>query len=318
MQEVFLFIIISGMTLYELRCQRFLWINIVRPTPADTEDVRMRFPFIHPTHLEDLVSPSERPKLDERDEYLFTVMQFPVPDVRNRLTRSGEVDFVIMKDVLITTHDGTLKKLTQLFAHCELDKRDRDLRFGSGATDAFYTLVDVLVDSISPILDHVDVVIHRIEQRIFEVDARAIVQDISLTRRDVIALRRMIRQQVPVIEALAGSEHPVLRSDQVAYFDDIRDHILTARDIVEEDYEIIVALAETADTLVSHRINEVMRGLTVMSVIMLPLSLIAGIFGMNVAFPLDGEQPLSFIVIIFSMVVISIIMILIFRNRKWL
>jgi magnesium transporter len=306
------------MTLYELQCQRFLWINIVRATPADSEVLRSRFPFIHPTHLEDLVSPSERPKLDERDEYLFAIMQFPVPDARNRLTRSGEADFIIMKDVLITAHDGTLKKLTQIFAHAELDKRDRDLRFGSASNDAFYALVDTLVDSISPILNHVDETIHRIEQRIFEVDARSMVQDISFARRDVIALRRIVRQQVPVIEGLAASEHPLLRSDQEAYFDDILDHILTARDIAEEDYEIIVALAETADTLVSHRINEVMRGLTVMSVIMLPLSLIAGIFGMNVVFPLDGEQPLSFIVIMLSMVIISVIMILIFRQRKWL
>lgn len=306
------------MTLYELRCNRFLWINIVRPTQDDIAVLHERYPFISAAHLDDLISPTERPKVDEEADYLFVVMQFPAPDARNRLTHNGEVDFIIGQDLLVTAHDGNLKKLKQLFAHYEVDKPDREARFGSGATEAFYTLVDTLVDAIFPILNGVDETIHRIERDIFGDDARQVVQEISIIRRDVIALRRVIRQQVPVLESLAGSTHRVIHADEEAYFDDTLDHMLAARDIAEEDYEVVVALAETADTLVSNRINEVMRGLTVMSVIMLPLSLIAGIFGMNVVFPLDGEHPLSFIVIILLMVVISVIMILIFRQRKWL
>jgi magnesium transporter len=306
------------MTLYELRCTRFLWINIVRPTQADIEVLHARYPFIDAVHLDDLISPTERPKLEERKLYLFVVMQFPAPDARNRLTHNGEVDFVIADDLLITAHDGNLKRLTQLFAHCEVNKADREKRFGRGANDAFYALVDTLVDSVFPILNGVDETIHRIERQLFVEDARQVVQDISFIRRDVIALRRVIRQQVPVLEALAATSHHVLRADQEAYFDDALDHMLAAREVIEEDYEVVVALAETADTLVSNRINEVMRGLTVISVIMLPLSLIAGIFGMNVDFPLDEGHPLSFIIILALMAVISLGMILVFRNRKWL
>ncbi len=136
-------------------------------------------------------------------------------------------------------------------------------------------------------------------------------------RRDVIALRRIIRQQVPIIEALESGDHPILHEALEEYFGDIADHIRKARDIIDEDYDIVVGIAETADTLASHRINEVIRILTVISVIMLPLTLLSSIYGMNIGLPFE-EHPNAFIIVFALMVVITILMLIYFRRRNWL
>ncbi|MDQ7034478.1 MAG: CorA family divalent cation transporter [Anaerolineae bacterium] len=164
----------------------------------------------------------------------------------------------------------------------------REKLLGRGANHTFYTIIDQLVDYIFPILRKVDGNIRRIEEDVFTADTPAAIREISLVRRDVLALRRIIRQQVPIIEQLERVEHPIIHDDLEEYFGDIADHLYKARDIIDENFEIISILADTADTLASHRINEVMRILTVISVIMLPLTLLTSFYGMNI--PLPGER----------------------------
>ncbi len=305
------------MTTFELRTARFNWINIVMPTDADIDRLRGMCPDIHPLHLEDLTSSIERPKVDEEDSYLFVVMHFPIWDADHRISRQSEVEFIVGRNYLVMAHDGALKPLVKLFARCELYEKDRQDLLGKGSGDALYVIIDKLVDYLFPMLRKVDEHIHQIEDGIFTGDARQIIRDIAIVRRDVIALRRVIRHQVPILEALEKTEHPVIREEMEDYFGDTIDHMLNARDIIDEDYEVISGLAETADTLVSHRINEVMRVLTVISVIMLPLTLVSGIYGMNIGLPLQ-EHPQAFIVVAAIMFFIAFFMLTYFRYRKWL
>ena len=136
-------------------------------------------------------------------------------------------------------------------------------------------------------------------------------------RRDIISLRRIIRGQIPIVQQLETCEHPILLEHMEEYFGDIADHLLKQRDIVDENYEIINSFADTADTLASYRINEVMRILTVISVIMLPLTLISSIYGMNIALPF-ADDPQAFIITAVIMIVIVILMLAWFRRRQWL
>jgi len=305
------------MATFELKCNRFTWTNIVSPTRADIQELSKIYPFIRPLHLDDLMSQTERPKIDEDESYLFVVMHFPVWDPKHRLSRASELEFVIARHALVTVHDGTLKPLVHRFAQAELYEQQRSKLAGKGANDTFYAIIDELVDYLFPILGKVDAHIHEIENEIFSADTRVVVRDIALVRRDIIALRRMIRHLVPIVQRMARIEHPVIREELEEYFDDSVDHLVAARDIIDENYEIIAGLADTANTLVSHRINEVMRLLTVISVIMLPLTLVSGIYGMNITLPLM-EHPDAFIVVIALMVLIATGMLAYFRHRKWL
>ncbi len=304
------------MSLTKIEYDRLIWINIERPTVEDINSFQDRFSF-HPLALEDCLSRIERPKIDEYENHLFIVMHFPIFDSARRVSRPAEVDFFIGRSYLITVHDGILKPLNNFYLDCQENETTRVRYMSRGASTLLHTIIDRLVDYIFPILYKVDSQISQIEDEIFEADTRTLVQEISLVRRDIIALRRIIRPQIAIISNLEQKDRPFIREELDEYFGDILDHIYKVRDILDENYEVIADLSATTDSLLSHRINEVMRILTVISVIMLPLTLISGILGMNVRLPFQN-YPYAFAGTMFLMMFIFLGMLLFFRHRNWL
>jgi magnesium transporter len=305
------------MAYQQLTGSRVTWINITNITPDDVEQIRRAFPYIHPLTLEDMLSPIERPKIDDDDDYIFVVAHFPLWDPVSRLTRASEVDFLVSKNYIITIHDGVLKPLTQLAAAIEVNETERQSLLGRSSSHAFYVMLDRLVDYVFPILRKVDVHIRSIEEAIFSATEDVLIRDIALVRRDIIAQRRIIRHLVPILDNLERKERPIIHEDLDEYFGDILDHLQRARDIIDEDAEIMSGLAETADTLISHRINGVIRILTVFSVIMLPLTFLTGVYGMNIDLPL-AEHNSAFLIVVSVMVAVVVVMLTYFRYRKWL
>lgn len=305
------------MTYQQLTGSRVTWINITNITPDDVEQIRRAFPYVHPLTLEDMLSPIERPKIDDDDDYIFVVAHFPLWDSVSRLTRASEVDFLVSRNYIITIHDGVLKPLTQLAAAIEVNETERQSLLGRSSSHAFYVMLDRLVDYIFPILRKVDANIRGIEEAIFSADEDALIRDIALVRRDIIAQRRIIRHLVPILDNLERKERPIIHEDLDEYFGDILDHLQRARDIIDEDAEIMGGLAETADTLISHRINGVIRILTVFSVIMLPLTFLTGVYGMNIELPL-AEHNAAFLIVVGLMITVVVVMLTYFRYRKWL
>lgn len=293
------------------------WLDLTHPSADDVASLSQRFPYIHPLNLEDIRSPIERPKLDQDADYIFVVMHFPLWDSRHKLSRAAEVDFFVGRDYVVTVHNGALKPLTSQVERCLADSAERERLLGRGANHAFHTLIDGLVDYIFPILGKVDKRLHAIEDSLFASNAKRVIQEIALLRRDIISLRRIIRQQIPIAQQLETVQHPILHDEMEEYFGDIADHLFKQRDIIDENYEIINSFAETADTLASYRINEVMRILTVISVIMLPLTLISSIYGMNIELPFADDHN-AFIITAGVMLAIALLMLIYFRVRNWL
>lgn len=296
---------------------RVTWTNITHPSEEDIRALRANYPSFHPLDLEDLLSRIERPKIDEYDDYLFVVMHFPLWDAQNRLSRASEVDLFIGAGYVVTVHDGVLKPLDNFFHQCQDDESVRQKYMSGGASRVFYTIIDRLVDYVLPILYKVDANIRTIEEGIFTENMRHVIENIAFVRRDVIALRRIIRPQIAIIEYLENVDRSFIHEDLDVYFGDILDHIQKASDLLIDQGEVIGVLADAADTLASHGINEVMRILTVISVIMLPLTLISGIYGMNVALPFM-DNPNIFMLIIMGMVGMAVALLLYFRRRRWL
>jgi magnesium transporter len=305
------------MSIQQMSGNRTTWINIVRPTAQDAEALRRIYPYIHPLNIEDILSSNERPKIDTYDDYIFVVMHFPVWDSKIRLSRQSEVEFFIGRGYVVTIHEGNLKPLERLYDRCLTDETAPKKFLDGGASHAFYYILDLLVDYVFPIMRRTDSNIRSIEETVFTADAREVIREIAVLRRDIIALRRIIRQQVPILQSLERMTHPIIQEELEDYFGDILDHLNRARDMIDEDYEIIASLSETADTLVSHRINGVIRVLTVFSVIMLPLTLLSSIYGMNINLPFADHQN-AFLILSGIMVTIAIGMLLYFRMKKWL
>lgn len=296
---------------------RIKWTDVTNPTDEDIKALRASFPHFHPLDLEDLLSRIERPKIDEYDDYLFVVMQFPLWDAKHRVSRAGEVDIFIGQGYLVTVHDDSLKPMKNLFRHCQEDEGLRQNFMGKGSSRLFYAVIDTLVDYIFPILYKVDANIRAIEEDMFIEDLRRVIEDITFVRRDIIALRRIIRPQISIVANLEKVDRPFIHEELDVYFGDILDHIQKASDLLADSDEVIGVLADAADTLASHRINEVMRVLTVISVIMLPLTLISGIYGMNVGLPM-AQHPYAFSFIIAGMFLIMLLMLYTFKRRHLL
>jgi magnesium transporter len=299
-----------------LAYNRVTWVNVEKPTLADMDNLRERYSF-HPLDLEDCLSRIERPKVDDYDDYLFLIMQFPRFDRSRRLSRPSEVDFFIGTGYLVTVHDGDLWPIAGLFDECQTNQEVAERYMGRGASRLLHDVIDRLVDYCFPILYKVDANIREIEEAIFTEDMRGVVQEISLVRRDIIALQRIVKPQIAVVSSLEHKDRPFIRDDLDIYFGDVLDHLYKAWDILEDLRDVIEGLSDTASTLTSYRINEVMKILTVISVIMLPLTLLSGIYGMNIPLPLENN-PWSFLFVLGLMVLMAAGMLTYFRRRGWL
>lgn len=305
------------MSFQKISGERITWIDIADPTLHDVGIIRRLYPNLHPLNLEDILSPIERPKIDEEEDYIFIVAHFPLFDRTQRLSRPSEINFFIGRDFLITIHDDRLKPLSQTFNECRESVELCHRLLGKSSGHAFYVLLDKLVDNIFPMLEKVDGNIRRVEEDIFDAEGVNMIRTIALVRRDTIALRRIIRQLVSIITQIDRMSTSLIHEDLEEYFGDIVDHIQRARDIIDEDVEIISGLSETADTLLSHKINAVIRILTVFSVVMLPLTFVTSLFGMNVLLPMQ-DHPDAFLLISVIMLLISGLMIAYFRYRHWI
>jgi len=265
--------------------RKLTWFYIEKPTSKEVEFLGQRFHF-HPLDLDDVLSRIQRPKIDEYDDYLFMVLHFPVFDKESRITRPSETDIFIGENYVVTIQcSSNLKPLAKFFEECETDKESRERYLGRSSGFLLYHILDRLVGSCFPILDKITENIDDIEDVIFEKAVPRTVQQISLIRRDLISFRRVIHPQIAVIETLEREEYPFFKEDQEVYFGDIADHILRIWDGLEEAKEVIDGLADTSNWLTSHRIQEIMRILTIIMGLLAPPTLIASIYGMNVALP---------------------------------
>ena len=294
------------------------WVNIEKPTRKETEYLAQHYPF-HPLDLDDCLSKIQLSKIDEYEKYLFIVLHFPVFSREARVTLPSQVSIFIGKDYLVTSHAGNLKPLVKLFRDCQIHEEARQEHMKSSGY-LLYRIVDRLVDYCLPILNKIIENMEKAEDAIFDEHTRGTVQELSILRRDVISYRRSIW---PLRAAVGTLEHKVTRftpEDMEVYWGDVLDHVDKIWNTLDECKEIIEGLNDTNNSLYSHRINDVMRVLTIMATIMLPLTLVASIYGMNIALPggIEGGSLLSFAIMLVIMALIVGGMLFFFHRRGWI
>jgi len=293
------------------------WIDIERPTERETEYLAQNYPF-HPLDLDDCLSRIQRPKIDEYKGYLFLVLHFPVFNKQTRATTSSQVSVFIGDKYLITLHKGELKPLVKLFRECQLEEEARQEHFSQGSGYLLYRIIDRLVDYCLPIVNRISANIEETENNIFASKRmpRAI-EAISTLRRDVISFRRIIWPMRAVIGSLEPRIRRFTKMDMAVYFGDTIDHVDKIWDALDEYKEIIEGLNDTHDSLATNRTNEVMRMLTIIATILLPLTVVASIYGMNVPLPFQ-ESGYSFIFVLAIWVTIVSGMLYFFRRHRWI
>ncbi len=294
------------------------WLNIESPTERETEYLAQNYPFHH-LDLDDCLSQIQRPKIDEYKDYLFLVFHFPVFNIEARVTTPSQVSVFIGENYLITLHKGELKPLVKLFKECQIDEESRQEYFSQGSGYLLYRIIDRLVDYCLPVLNKIGNNIERVEDDIFSSRGmpRAI-EGISILRRDIISFRRIIWPMRAVIGSLEAKVRRFTKMDLSVYFGDMVDHVDKIWDALDEYKEIIEGLNDTHDSLATNRTNEVMRMLTIIATILLPITVVASIFGMNIPLGPFRDSPYSPLYVFLICLAIVSGMLYFFRHHHWI
>ena len=293
------------------------WINIERHGPAERAWLEEHFEF-HPLDYEDVLSRNQRPKVDEYDDYLFIVLHFPRYDKKVSRLNAAELDLFVGPDYLITIQNEPLQAVQYLFDRVRGSEELREDLFSKGPGYLLYRIVDDSVDASFPMLRKMGNKLERIEEEIFEGEnSSEVVRDISNVKQEIINFRKIVRPQRSAFRDLERTKARYIAEDLDIYFEDINDASERVWDMLENYKEVVEGLESTNESAIAHRTNETFRVLTAISVIVLPLTLVASIWGMNVGVP--GEQTTTaFWAIMVFMLALLGGMIAYFRRRGWL
>jgi magnesium transporter len=296
----------------ELSANGLTWIHVDQPGPVEAAIVAQRFGF-HELDIEDVLSKRQRPKIDEYESYAFIVLHFPFYDKTVQRLNAAELDIFIGSDFVITLPNVELLPVTHLFDRCEKDEELRDEIFSKGSGYLLYHVLDDLFDYCFPILDKIGWKLDAIEDDLFEGRSEEIVRDISNAKQEIIAYRKIIKPERATVRSLERYTQRFLPEGLELYFDDIVDAAERIWDLLDNYKEVVEALEQTNESIISHRQQYRLQILTVFSVIFLPLTLISGVFGMNWGFGSAG-----FIATVSGMVALFLTALGVFRWRRWL
>jgi magnesium transporter len=259
----------------------------------------------------------QRPKVDDYPDYLFTVLHFPWYDKETSRLYAAELNAFVGRDYLITLPNVPLKPLTALFRRLELSSEERVEFFSKGSGYLFYEVLDTLYAYCFPILDQIGRKLDDIEDAVFEERNENTVRQISNVKQEIISYRKIVKPQRPVLRLLERDTERFLAEDLEIYYDDLIDTSERIWDVLDNYKEVVEALEDTNETAIAQRQNKVLRVLTVFSATMLPLTLVTGLFGMNVAVPWEGEIA-GFWIVLGGLVAGLVGMLGVFRFWRWL
>ena len=302
----------------EIAAEGLRWVKIDRPGTVEQTWLEENFDF-HALDLEDVLSRNQRPKIDEYDDYLFIVLHFPIFDSAAGRLGAGELDLFVGPGYLVAIPNQPLQPVEYLFERCRHKEEMREQLFSRGSGYLLYRIVDDCFDYCFPMLRKIGNKLDALEEEIFEGRSEEIVRDISTAKQEIINFRKVIRPQRPVLRDLEKVKGRYLAPelDLEIYFDDIVDANERIWDMLENYKEVVEALEDTNESVISHRVNDILRVLTSISVIVLPLTFLASLWGMNVGVP-GGDDESAFWAIVGVMVLIMLGMVAFFRRRGWL
>ncbi len=304
----------------KIEYNKLTWIDVDNPKEKDLDFLREKV-RLHPSTIHQYLPSLKRAKIEVFDDYLFIVFHFPVFNRKARCTVAQELDIILTKDMLITSHKGELPALNDFFKDLLLHDPLRKRYFKKTISHLLFHLLDKLTDSCLPMLDHIAENIDKVEYQVFKSREKEMVGEICVVKRDIVNFERIIMPQEVVLRALAEKISKFFPKEKAVKF--YSEELIASQQevhrILDLHREMIYSLDSTNQSLLSYKTGEIMRILTVISFITFPLGVISGIFGMNVSHNLSFiNNPFTFWVIVLSMITTVTIMIVYFKKKKWL
>jgi len=264
------------MSLKVIHTKNLRWIDIVNADDSDLVYLKENFKF-HPLDLEDVVQQSIRTKIDDYDSYHFIILLFPFYFREHNEIRPAEVDFFIGKDYVITVHDGSMKTLNNLVHNVHQYDTTRALYMNQSPGFLLFSILEILFKRSSPILDKINQEVIQSGREVFQLDIKTL-EKLSELKKNIIVYRRIMKMHTFVLEKLGASKKEYLVfKDSKAYFQTLIEYAENIWDVLASDKESVESFEVTNQSLATHRINDILQLLTVLSVIISILALITDI-----------------------------------------
>lgn len=292
------------------------WHHVLNPSDENLEYLQENFHF-HPLDIEDCKSEyNQRPKVDIYDDYYFMILHFPYYDRKNRFLRTREVKIFWGEDYVITIGKSHWV-VTEMFKEGK-EQEDRGEEFEVGTSDALlYNILERLMKSTQKIIKKIGDEVDSVNQDLFDIKAEHTIESISVIRKNIILLNTMFKPQLPLFSKFESGQIEGYADNMEDYWGNILDYYKQMWDMTEDYAELIEGLSQTFDSLQANRTNEIIKILTLISSILLPLTFLTGLYGMNVNLPLQ-DDPRSFWIVIGAMIVIVVFMYTLFKRKKWM
>lgn len=290
------------------------WINVDAVSEARTvEAFGSRF-NLHPLLLEDIMNTDQRPKMDDYQEHLFLVLKMILINVDTRGPEADQISFVLGRNYLITFLERPSDVFLPAVERLQIDK-SRIRR--NGPDYLLYTLVDIVVDNYFAVIDKGSEILEDLESRVIAGARTDILIDIQKRKRDFIFLRKSISPLRDVLLTIERNDTDLISPSLMMFFRDIADHSMRVIDGIETSREMLSGMLDIYLSSVSNRLNEVMKVLTIISTIFIPLTFIAGVYGMNFKNMPEIEMHYGYYACLFVMGLVVIAMLAFFWKKKW-
>lgn len=305
---------IEEISAYLKKTDTFVWVDVEKPTQKDMQFLENYFSF-HPLAIEDCMTTIQRPKIDRYDNYLFIVLHAAILGPHKDKATSLEVDSFIGENYVVTVHLKSIPSVSSTWERCL-----KNLQIMSqGAAYLFYFLADALVDNYFPILEKLDKEIQKAEDNIFKNTDSLALNKIFDLKENVLILRRIIGPQRETMNFIArGGYQPIIPAKLSIYFRDVSDLLARISDNLDTYRDALSSALDGYMSATSNKLNEIMKVLTIIATIMMPLTLITGIYGMNFRFMPEIESRYGYFITVGIMVAIACGMLIFFKKKKWL
>ncbi len=290
-----------------------LWLDIINPEKAELDMIEKAFD-LHPLTIEDCINTITRPKVDRFEKYLFIVMHGATLTPRAQKVKTIELNVCIGNNYIITIHQEPMKGISSTMERVQKNPQV----MGKGADVLLHLVVDSLVDNYLPVLDVMDYKITNIETQMLKNPSQSILNSIFTLKKEVLNMRRFIGPQRDTVNFLSKEDFPFIHEKTRIYFRDVYDNMIFINDTIDTYRDVLNSALDVYISTVSNKTNEIMKVLTMIATIMMPLSVITGIYGMNFRHMPILEWEFGFLSICAIMIVLGITMIMYFKRKEWL
>jgi magnesium transporter len=292
-----------------------VWVDLSKPTPEEYRSILVETFRFHPLAVEDAMSEIHHPKVESYDGFLYLILHGIAFEKREHRFATRDVDFFVGRNYLVTVHDGHSRSIATLRDVCNRHPHI----LAEGPVGLLHRIVDLMVDNYAPEIEQLETRIDRMEHEAALGGRETMVRQILALKRDLSSLRRVVIPQRDAVGRLARREFAVVSNEMAYRFRDVYDHLVRLSEEATLLQDRVTGTLDVHLSAISNRLNQVVKVLTVMSTIFLPLTVLTGLYGMNVPLPhLPGGEAAQFWWVVGMMVALAVVMLAFFRSRNWL